>query len=835
MDILPEPDDAVPGISVPVAQLSLRYDGQDFRSFGDRHGFSCETAGTLSPDEIASHLQSWLFFGLLSAVLGGDSDMEDFICVPDIEPSRRCLSLKNLPARFSCLQETWDRVDEIRDYCFFAADSISEMEAVGRLNASPAAETGLAVYILARSLLTLTYPDGPAPEEDTTFSWNSTFLRRHMKEAGWCPQQIASIIDMYDPLVACFLARLRRPGMLSHTSCTDTACVANNVGLNSSYRQRHAVDGCRCENVAVNTDEVRRVIRRGGIPLISIECQNDGRIGLAVTEATPRCTYTALSHVWSDGLGNPAANAVPRCQLEMLSGCLSRSPGLDVDRVGGLFCGVHIQSLEEQPSSALGSTKSSMFWLDTLCIPVAPPDSPPSVVEDFNTEKMMAINTMAQIYAMATQVLVLDSELQRIRADTPSPANDIEILARLSCCSWMRRCWTLQEGAMADNLIFRCANGVGIPLLPLRRKRAALDIVPGPALYVKAWGMIRDTIPVGIAWKTFRDVARKDPITAHLRFRLQEPLSLEAELLRRGNAGHRVFGQASPESQLDSFCRVWNSLIYRNTTMAEDLVAVFANLLDLSAYHILQLPSRDRMLAVLRSLEVLPVDILFNTGPRKFASLDIRNRWVPSEPSHVRMVGSKGSFTGWNSPSVGFTAIGDALKVDYTGRLRWTKANHLELTSMRRNGIGFFVFQANTLKDIESVSFVTYSESENGKEAAPLLVHLHYPDADAMQQGTFEEALLLDMRLYADGSGWHRRARGCLLRMTNQSEGKSQFTCRYNCPVSFEKPSDQDLEKYPVAVPTRVLHDFVLTIECGELNLWSHHVRNVANGSIRSG
>jgi len=58
---------------------------------------------------------------------------------------------------------------------------------------------------------------------------------------------------------------------------------------------------------------------------------------------------------------------------------------------------------------------------------------------------------MRRTYESARKVLVLDSELEVASIDT-SPE---ELLMRISCCGWMRRLWTLQEGALAKELFFQ--------------------------------------------------------------------------------------------------------------------------------------------------------------------------------------------------------------------------------------------------------------------------------------------------------------------------------------------------------------------------------------------
>jgi len=73
-----------------------------------------------------------------------------------------------------------------------------------------------------------------------------------------------------------------------------------------------------CPFVHVDAQEVRKIIEEGGIPLVLIDTSSSGGLDLRVRAAAARDRYIAISHVWSDGLGNPALNALPKCQLERL-------------------------------------------------------------------------------------------------------------------------------------------------------------------------------------------------------------------------------------------------------------------------------------------------------------------------------------------------------------------------------------------------------------------------------------------------------------------------------------------------------------------------------------
>lgn len=263
-----------------------------------------------------------------------------------------------------------------------------------------------------------------------------------------------------------------------------------------------------------------------------------------------------------------------------------------------------------------------------------------------HTVRPRTVNQMGEIYAAAKQVLVLDSELQRASADSEDEISSAELLARLVCCSWMRRYWTLQEGALATRIAFLSASGLVTPLVPGEGTgfhinqwtfdALSSDILPGPYAY---WWVAKFT---GALFKDLlaslkgERTSRKAPVLPYLQRRFQTTLDDITCTLPRNLAG---------QDELGMFC---NSLAYRNTTMKEDLPVIFANLLDISAFGILQTESSKRVQVLLQSLGRLPAEFLFNTGPRAETSMDSLYRWAPSAPSKTTIIQSQVHALTWS-------------------------------------------------------------------------------------------------------------------------------------------------------------------------------------------
>lgn len=796
MDIIPEPRDALPEILVPLAEPIVPYDGTDFSTFGERLGLTLNKDDMTSSEKTASILQSWLFFGLLSRSLGNTFRMDDYV-----KPSQkdRFLSLKNLPSAID--MENWRARNHFLQDCMYAATYVYRLDALGRLDGSPAGETGLAVLVLVKALWTVVA--GPSRQAEDKLNWSSAFLQKHMKGLGWCPQQVAWAIVSCDPISACFLARLRRPSSLLHDKCTEDSCVANNVQLDSTYQQRHVQDGCTCSSLSVDAAKVKDIIRQGHIPLVSVKKSSRGQVSLKVTTATASSEYAAISHVWSDGLGNPTANAIPQCQAEMISNSLSRISRDDESLDDYLTHSVRFgqdpdSTLQHRWKSLFKKAPLTQFWLDTLCIPVSIPGDSSDTKADVDKLKLMAINQMGQIYSAASQILVLDSELQQVGSGALDQVGHIELLARLVSCAWMRRCWTLQEGALANKIAFQTAVGPMTLFFQPRTMVAASSIfrmLSGLTLWVQCYKFYK--------WWQASKISEQEeatnPIPTDLRYRFQQMLD---QVINTNNR-HRFFGQATPISQLEVFSAVWNHLAYRNTTKKEDLPAIFSNLLDTNVWKLLQHRPEERMKVLLKGTEALPVDLLFNNGPRALFGKDSLDRWVPSQPSRTSMGFSRDTNRG--APG----SLDDYFSTHVRSSLRWTASGDLSLSPLSSENLMALVLEGNEEGGTPLLSFVIQIAVYHSGRVAPYLVRLHRPDVDELRQdGSQTQALILDVRDSFRGGG-------CLLRLTDVSKESHELVGRYDCPLTWELASSEHLTTYPAISCIDFGTSFKLIIRCG--------------------
>lgn len=136
---------------------------------------------------------------------------------------------------------------------------------------------------------------------------------------------------------------------------------------------------------------------------------------------------------WSDGLGDPKRNTLARCQLERLARFINDLPAYPES------ADIPSTTLPLQNSSHPKDLLECSFWMDTLCVPKHP------------TLRDRSIVKMREVYHSAANVLVLDADLMATSAFAPYT----QIFTSITCSTWLRRLWTLQEGTLNRNVLFQ--------------------------------------------------------------------------------------------------------------------------------------------------------------------------------------------------------------------------------------------------------------------------------------------------------------------------------------------------------------------------------------------
>jgi hypothetical protein len=575
----------------------------------------------------ASRIQSWLYFGLLAAFLDEDFSREELTKIG--QSGRRIVdssSFKNRIRRWRTkyldrqrLAEAGvnvvDRVDLLlaqraraekcvrftillfNQVVIPALDRFSETRDIDAWT-SPVHAVVLSIDILIDLLIgAIHYLSNPKAGRMTLQSWDpepiprktltaeNRVIARSMLRAGRCPslcwRHRFSSSKLYYGL---FLPAVNTT--VNHSSCTHVECKLYNVAT-VTYETLHTETCQNCEYVIVDVNKVKDCIAAGSIPLISLQEASTGPMTARVVEGNADSKYTAISHVWSGGLGNFQSNSLPLCQLERLKSLLRNlpyeTPAPELYK-RLMFIPVPNRSVRKLARFPLGFSSGNtpdLFWIDTLCIPIG------ATEEIFKA----AIDSMAEIYAAATTVLVLDPELQKVSLNSlVSHQSFLEWY--IDCSPWMSRSWTLHEGALASNTVFVFNDG----LLSAR--------------------------------EFYNQTRRKFPetpiLTMHgLRVPWQRILDLET-------ASYNAYSDAKYKA--DRFNSVWNELVTRSTSKKEDVPGIFATLLGLSAKEILnkELPVVSKMKAIIKAQELIPLSIFYEKPSTSEGCLEVG--WNPPFP-----------------------------------------------------------------------------------------------------------------------------------------------------------------------------------------------------------
>jgi hypothetical protein len=387
-----------------------------------------------NPTSALAMLQSWLFFGLLESLFQEHFPSRSFIFETKGETctgERRVLNTKYLRTFY----QRWhldflDFPDERKaslsrsfaqgfpaphDWALFLTVKLGPR--TPEYNTPPLSTT---LNATIRNTLLLTELFGKALPQSLS---RSLFVNHQMDldpgdeiyqrmlERKHCPSNYGVLMNKYGISVAMY-ATLLEPAensFVRHDRCGRRSCVAYNVDV-STYEPRHVSEGCLCDMVHPPTEDVYKALDSGTFPLIDGEAMfyDDPEGKLVVKPHGPGTEFLAFSHVWSDGLGSVTEKGLPGCQVAYLSKLTKAISG------------------------------STLFWIDSLCVPKDP------------ATRTAAIHKMAFTYNNASITLVLDAGMRKCSVERPLE----EVILRILASVWMRRLWTLQEGALASRLVF---------------------------------------------------------------------------------------------------------------------------------------------------------------------------------------------------------------------------------------------------------------------------------------------------------------------------------------------------------------------------------------------
>ena len=584
------------------------YDNLGFCSFPQRQGWASseEPLAWLFCDEeqLAQRAQIWLYFGTLSEFVG------EHVLSTTFRSSAGYLSTKDLPdvlgkrkrayrTRQTKGLKTADQPTDKAALILKEATRLGELlEQELTLGSGTLALVSCSIKVLLQELGSAKYPlqhvnpfsrDSPPITQKKFVSeagtrWRvdpSRVIQYQMSLSGWCPAQICFLSQKYSCRALYYISGLHGGSGVNHDRCTTQECTANNIN-ERTYQPQHTTEGCECVPIGSPSARTALIIAAGDIPVVLCTYSSAGQLQLDIVPATPKLKYIAISHVWSGGLGNPHGNTIPTCQLAKLMYLVEDL--LSFPPISGLC----------QPFSR--QKPSICFWLDTLCIPVG---------ELWQNERKISIDKMAKIYSGAAHVLVLDVELQKIAIDK-IPIE--QALALILGCSWMFRCWTLQEATLAQSCYVQFKDKA----VPLRKTSQNLQISIMPRLFSK------------ISNAKVAKVQLVEELSSFL-------TGLEEVSWQRPARETMWCYKKQEKHQAHAFAATWNNFLGRFTSKMDDVHLMIAGMQDLRVSPVRELPSKDRMKAILKGHAMLPLALLYVPGAR----LDCENpqhRWAPALP-----------------------------------------------------------------------------------------------------------------------------------------------------------------------------------------------------------
>ena len=585
-------------IEVPFL-CTENYDGGEFFTYPLRQGWRPRSAWDWQrvfndrSGEISRFFQTWLLFGTMEAVFEWPISVFEFKCQSEIltmVPLRRHLHyyFRNGNSRKSIPEFT--RTMEVLGYTSTISVLLQEPSQKNSIDGSREIDilqflksihftksidprivlsTTLTDFILYKAFTTKDIPGRSSADRSSlqmNFAPFMGLISLRMRKDGWCPSELLRMHNLLNYSAMYFMSHIERPDTsrthhLSSPSLPDTSqmnqnrywsgevCNQHKCAMyhfdDTTYQTKHA-DGCTgCREMVADYEEIDKILKKGSIPLIlSIDAEDDSQ-EITLVESESDVKYVAISHVWSDGLGNVQRSALPRCQMLRLSNLIRTLPGKASDLV--------------------------LFWIDTI-------GCPPDAAEKGEAQTL-AISMMRQTYENACAVLVLESWIQ---ATNIGQMTDLERVLRILSSGWNSRLWTLQEGALAQNLFFQFAD-------------MAYDLEGG----FESLNSLDDSI---LEYSLLRD---------NIMQRMQDLRSFKN---RDTTILHKITAAVF-------------ALAFRSTSVATDEALCLATLLDMDVMKVYQEPTKKRMIHIWRSFDSVPVKFLFLPHPKLQTP---GFRWAPS-------------------------------------------------------------------------------------------------------------------------------------------------------------------------------------------------------------
>ncbi|KIW68152.1 hypothetical protein PV04_04118 [Phialophora macrospora] len=585
----------------------LSYTEVDFDDYPAHRGWDVQRllAGDFSQktgSETAAFLQEWLYFVLLHAVLG-DAFQKQLYVEPHLDHSHGRVTTKflelHVQQRLTALRNIlrdqpntlWGVVEKV-ERCLTRLSYFCQMTDSSSLDWPLPPEVDLSlralgVYLSSAFYGGLTFLAVQVSALPFLRFGGGGLLRTRMLAMGWCPSDVSLVLEQLSPSSAYYASLLKRPAAAGdHNACTGQKCLAFQLDENT-YETRHVIETCKCSFLGPPLSDLIEIIESGGIPLLTIvRDEKSGNLSLQVVPYKSGRRYISFSHVWSDGLGNPRENKLPLCQIRRFKALLDEL----FDTASSLS---HLNRGHFMDMFRRYRNVSMPFWLDSLCIPVR---------GEYSAVRTLAVSRIQDVFRNAYQVMVLDAELQNICIE-----DTYEGFMRISLSRWMRRLWTLLEGALGNRVHVKFKNRIFSlddsyhETGPVRNPYSVFQRRQAPRVLLSG-SLSADASMFYWKMRAFR-ASVVDPDEPKIYGYLRETSFDEKE-------------KAAIRRRCSGIMEAFSASRYRTTSRTEDIYLCLANLLGWGATSLSSVPVEKRMRLLFESQTILPQGILFVQGLR---------------------------------------------------------------------------------------------------------------------------------------------------------------------------------------------------------------------------
>jgi hypothetical protein len=332
---------------------------------------------------------------------------------------------------------------------------------------------------------------------------------------------------------------------------------------------------------------------------------------------------------------------------------------------------------------------------------------------------------MRDTYAQAAKVLVLDKTLY----SAPADISIHEKYMRVAVSTWSSRLWTLQEV---------CDNSPSYDFL--HTKPIGQSILSKATFYQFADGPVQDEQldKEALHLDSNADLSLNEKATMRM---ILPTLRIGMMMMHRSQRSPSFFSSRA-EERLE---QVHLALSMRLTSKAEDEAVCIATLIGIDPSSVIRAPSSERMRVLFRSLEAVPVGLLFVLRPRYKETED---RWIPKtllwNPFHTRQRED------FHNGSAIVTLQGLSITVPgYRFQHCITTVPGTDVLVFKVGDLTFVAFFLYADDTVDKVSWAKYSQED---------VAIVFPEAPSVVEPHFNGCLVRIESQNADGDGVRIRA-----------------------------------------------------------------------------